>query len=159
MQASLELIEAFLATRRIAMVGISRNPADFSAKLFEEFCRQGYDMVPVNPGAGEIHARPCFARLQDVQPPVEAALLMTSPEVTETVVHDCAAAGINQVWMYRAGGKGAVNEQAIRFCGEHGIQVVAGECPFMFLPDTVGFHRFHGFLRKLTGRYPRRSAA
>ena len=159
MKTPLETIDAFLAAKRIAMVGISRDPADFSAKLFEEFCRHGYDMVPVNPNAGEIHGKQCFARLQDVQPPAEAAILMTSPEVTATVVHDCAEAGIDHVWMYRAGGKGAVNEQAIQFCGEHGIQVVAGECPFMFLPDTTGFHRLHGFLMKITGRYPRRSAA
>jgi predicted CoA-binding protein len=94
MQASLETIQNFLAHKRIAMVGISRNPSDFSGKLFEEFCRHGYDMVPVNPNATQIHARRCFARLQDVQPPVEAVLLMTSPEVSDTVVGDCADAGV-----------------------------------------------------------------
>jgi predicted CoA-binding protein len=159
MRTSLDTIRNFLSHKRIAMVGISRNPQDFSAKLFEEFCRHGYDMVPVNPAALEIHARPCFACLQDVQPPIHAALMMTAPAVTETVVHDCAEAGINIVWMYRAAGKGAVSDQAIRLCREHGIQVIPGECPFMFLPETAGFHRFHGFVRKITGRYPRPTAA
>ncbi len=159
METSLRTIQDFLAHKRIAMVGISRNPADFSAKLFEEFCRQGYDMVPVNPGAQEIHARRSFARLQDVQPPVEAALLMTSPEVTEAVVRDCAQAGIQSVWMYRSHGKGAISAQAVQFCREQGITVVPGECPFMFLPETGAVHRFHGFVRKITGRYPRESAA
>jgi uncharacterized protein len=159
MRASLETIYDFLASKRIAMVGISRNPADFSAKLFEEFCRQGYDMVPVNPAAAEIHAKKCFPRLQDVEPPVDAAILMTSAEVTDAVVRDCAEAGIGRIWMYRAGGKGAVSPRAVQFCQERGIRVVAGECPFMFLPEVAAFHRFHGFLRKITGRYPHRSAA
>src|SRR5579864_3899245 len=95
--ASLEIIENFLAQKRIAMVGISRDPASDSAKLFEELCRRGYDMVPVNPNTAEVQGHRCFARVQDIQPPVEAALLMTTPEVTETVAHDCAQAGIRRV--------------------------------------------------------------
>jgi predicted CoA-binding protein len=154
---TLKTIEDFLSQKRIAMVGISRDPASDSGKLFEELCRRGYDIVPVNPNASEVQGRRCFARVQDIQPPVEAALLMTSPEATETVVHDCAETGIRRVWMYRGTGKGSVSAKAIAFCQERGIQVVPGECPFMFLPDTAGFHRFHGFVRKITGRYPRRT--
>jgi predicted CoA-binding protein len=97
--------------------------------------------------------------VQDIQPPVEAALLMTSPEATETVVSDCAEAGIRRVWMYRAGGKGAVSAKAVAFCRERGMQLVPGQCPFMFLPDAAGVHRLHGFVRKIMGRYPRRTAA
>ena len=46
---SLEIINDFLAQKRIAMVGISREPRNFSVSLFQELCRRGYDMVPVNP--------------------------------------------------------------------------------------------------------------
>ena len=152
---SLETIEDFLSQKRIAMVGISREPKDFSITLFEELCRRGYDVVPVNPSVSEVQGRRCFARVQDVQPPVDAALLMTSPEVTNAVVKDCAEAGIRRVWMYRAGGKGAVSPKAIQFCREHDIQVVPGQCPFMFWRDAGTGHRLHGFIRKITGRYPR----
>jgi uncharacterized protein len=154
-RASLEIIEEFLSQKRFAMAGISRDPANLSVKLFEEFCRRGYDVVPVNPNAADVQGKRCFARVQDIRPPVEAALLMTAPEVTETVVHDCAEAGIRRVWMYRGTGQGSVSSKAMAFCQERGIEVVPGECPFMFLPDTAGFHRFHGFIRKITGRYPR----
>ena len=69
---SLETIEDFLAQKRIAMAGISRDPANFSVKLFEELCRRGYDVVPVNPNTSEVQGRPWFARVQDIQPPVDA---------------------------------------------------------------------------------------
>ncbi|MGC2446005.1 MAG: CoA-binding protein, partial [Candidatus Sulfotelmatobacter sp.] len=98
----------------------------------------------------------CFARVQDIQPPVEGALLMTSPAVTETVVADCAEAGVRRVWMYRAGGDGAVNDTAVDFCRQHGIEIVPGECPFMFLPGN-GFHAIHGLIRKITGQFPKRT--
>jgi hypothetical protein len=155
--ASLETIQDFLAQNRIALVGVSRDPASDSVKLFAELCRRGYDVVPVNPTLQEVQGRPCFARVQDIQPPVEAVLVMTSPQATETVVHDCAEAGVRRVWMYRATGKGSVNAQAVAFCQEQGIHVVPGQCPFMFLPGAAGVHRFHGFVRKILGRYPHRA--
>jgi len=155
MHTSLEVVEEFLAHKRMAMAGVSRDPKNFSAHLFQELYRHGYDVVPVNPRANEIYGRKCFARMQDIQPPVEAALLMTSPETTETVVHDCAEAGINLVWMHRAGGTGAVSDKAVQFCRQVGIQVIPGECPLMFLPGAGTIHRFHGWIRKITGRYPK----
>jgi len=140
-------------------VGISREPKDFSVMLFEELCRRGYDVVPVNPNLPEVLGRRCYRDVQEIQPPVDAALLMTSPAVTETVVVDCAEAGIRRVWMYRAGGQGgAVSAKAVEFCREHGVQVVPGECPYMFLP-AAGLHRIHGFIRKITGHYPRHAGA
>jgi predicted CoA-binding protein len=151
---SLETIEDFLAQKRIAMVGISRERRSFSVLLFEELCRRGYDVIPVNPSIPNVLGRRCYASLQDIQPPVEAALLMTSPTVTDTVVSDCAKAGIRRVWMYRAAGSGAVSPKAVAFCQDHEIKVVPGERPFMFLPAAGGIHRIHGFVRKITGRYP-----
>ncbi len=152
---SLDVIEDFLDQKRIAMVGLSREPRSFSMMLFEEFRHRGYDMVPVNPRASEIKGLRCFARIQDIQPPVEAVLLMTAPDATDAVITDCAEAGVRRVWMYRATGKGAVSSKAVAFCRENGIAVVEGECPFMFLPATGGIHRFHGLIRKITGHYPR----
>jgi len=156
--SSLDIIEDFLAQKRIAMVGLSRDPKHFSVSLYQELRKQGYEVIPVNPQAKEVLGQPCFARVQDVQPPVTGALLMTPPDVTESVVADCAAAGIPRVWMYRAGGRGAVSLKAVAFCEEHGIQVVPGQCPFMFLPSGA-IHRVHGFVRKITGRYPKRQEA
>src|SRR5690349_258401 len=99
---AMQRIQEFLGQKRLAIVGVSKQPKDFSRSLFREFQRRGYDAVPVNPDATEIEGRPCFARVQDIQPPVTAALLMTSPAATDQVVLDCAAAGVRQVWMYRA---------------------------------------------------------
>jgi predicted CoA-binding protein len=147
-------IQDFLGQRRFAVVGVSQKPKDFSRALFHEFLERGYDAVPVNPAAQEIEGRRCFARMQEISPPVDAVLLMTSPAVTDAVVRDCAAAGVKRVWMYRAVGKGAVSDDAVAFCRLNGISVIPGECPFMFLPGGSWFHRFHGFVRHIAGAYP-----
>jgi hypothetical protein len=158
-RTSLDNIEDFLAQKRIAMVGISHDTKSFSSILFKELLRRGYDVVPVNPNLHQVLGRKCFAQVQDIEPPVDAALLMTSPSVTEGIVQDCAEAGIRRIWMYRAGGQGAVSDHAIEVCRERGIRVVPGECPLMFLPQSGGIHLLHGLFRRLTGRYPRHSHA
>jgi predicted CoA-binding protein len=118
--ASKQAIDSFLSCRRIAVVGVSRGPKDFS----------------------------------EVQPPPEAALLMTPPAATDQVVRECAEAGVKRVWMHRGGGAGAVSPEAVVFCRERGIEVVDGECPFMFLPGTSWFHGVHRFFKRLGGRLP-----
>jgi predicted CoA-binding protein len=156
---SLNTIETFLSQNRIAMVGISRERQHISTLLFEEFCRHGYEVLPVNPHASEIMGRRCFARVQDIQPAPDAALLLTPPAVTNSVVRDCAEAGIKRIWMHRGSGQGSVSAEAVEFCRAHGIELVPGQCPFMFLPPVRSVHRFHRFFSKITGHYPRRLQA
>lgn len=154
MPTTLADVREFLAQRRIALVGLSREPKDFSRMLFREMCNRGYDMVPVNPATGELESRRCFARVQEIDPPAEGVLVMTAPQDTERVVRDCAEAGVRRVWMHRGGGQGAVSKEAADFCRKNGIRLVEGYCPFMFFPKTAFIHRVHRFLVKLLGGYP-----
>ena len=147
-------IEDFLSRKRLAMVGVSHDPKDFSRSLFAEFSRRGYEMVPVNPNLTEVGGARCFARLQDVRPPVAGVLVMTAADKSEAVVHDADEAGISRVWLYRAAGAGAVSEAAVNYCQARGMHLVSGYCPYMFLPNSAFFHRFHGFCMKVAGKYP-----
>jgi uncharacterized protein len=151
----LATIREFLSQKRIAIAGVSRRANDFSRMLLREFRDRGYDVVVVNPSATAIDGVPSYARVQDIQPVVENVLLMTPPAATGTVARDCAAAGVKRIWMYRAGGTGAVSAEAVAFCRERGIAVIPGECPMMFLPGGSWVHRAHGWVRKIGGRYPR----
>jgi len=147
-------IDEFLGLKRIAAIGVSSNPKDFTRSLFRELKNRGYDLVPVHPRATEIEGIPAVAHVADAAPAVEGALLLTKPAVTAEIVHECHQAGVRHVWMYRATGAGAVNRDAIDFCSQNHMSVVEGECPYMFLPQTGFPHRVHGFCRKLLGRYP-----
>ena len=148
-------ISDFLSRRRLAVVDVSRNPRDFTRILFREFRKRGYDAIPVHPGVAEIEGCPCFARLSEISLPVDAALLLTRPEVTDQVVRDGAQAGVTRVWMHRATGPGAVSLQAVAFCQAKGMSVVAGECPLMFLPGAGLPHCLHRLFRRITGGLPR----
>ena len=146
---SRKAIDEFLAQKRLAVVGVSRTARDYSRLVFREFRTRGYQAVPVNPNAAEVEGERCYPRVGEIDPPVEAALLLTPPAASGAALADCARAGIRRVWMYRPAGAAAT-----AFCREHGITLIAGRCPLMFLSNAGGIHRFHGFLLKIAGRYP-----
>jgi predicted CoA-binding protein len=145
--STLEEARRFLGARRIALVGLSRNPKDFSRGVLRALAERGYDVVGVNPEPPPGDGLRWFTRVQDVTPPPEAALLLTPPGQTERVLRDCDAAGVRRVWLHRGAGAGAESPQALAFCREHGIEAVHGLCPFMALPGAGLGHRVHAFVR------------
>jgi uncharacterized protein len=155
MATSRRQIDDFLALKRIAVVGVSRNPKETSYALWQELRQRRYDAIPVNPATTEIDGKPCYPSVRDIEPPVEGALIMTTSAVAEHVLEDCAVAGIHQVWLYGGLGGGATSAASVATADRLGLNAVAGHCPYMFLPGTPMFHSFHGLGKKLTGSYPK----
>ncbi len=153
-KTTLRQIDEFLGLKRIALVGVSRNPKEFSAALWNEFRQRRFDAVPVNPAATELDGKPCYPTVQAIQPPVEGVLIMTPPSESEKVVRDCAAAGVKRVWLYGGATRGSFSAAALKAAEENGIDVIYGQCPYMFFQDTPVFHRWHAGWKKLTGKYP-----
>jgi predicted CoA-binding protein len=149
-----ERINNFLAQKRIAMIGVSRNPRDFSRHLFHDMKNRGYEMIPVNPNAAEIEGEACYAHVSDIPGGVTAALLMTSAAEANQVVNECIDAGVEQIWFFRATGDGALSRSAVQQCETYGLEIVPGECPYMFLPNAGFPHNVHGWVHTaLSSRY------
>lgn len=146
------VIDRFLAGRRLAVVGVSRNPQDFSRAVMKELRAKGYEVVPVRPDQDEIDGLKTYPRVQAIPGEVDGAIVLTSPAVAEQIVRDCAEARIPRVWLHRGAGQGAVSEAAVALCREKGIEVVPGECPLMFVGGSV--HDTHRAMRRLTGSLP-----
>ena len=155
MEARMEDVREFLAQKRFAFVGVSRQPRDFSRMLFREFQKRQFQPVPVHPQASEIEGVKCFARVADIEPPVDSVLLMTPAAANANLAQECAAAGIKRVWFYRGGLAGAASATALQICEANGMRAIPGEGPFMFFEGTSWLHRFHGLVKKITGAYPR----
>lgn len=148
-------IDEFLAYKRIAIAGASRDPKHFSRTVMDEFVKRGYDVAPVNPNADEIGGLKCWRTVGEVDPAPEGVLVMTSTKDACEIVRGSAERGVKLVWLYKAVGGGAVSPEAVEACDQLGVRVIAGECPFMFFPNTAWFHRIHAGWRTLTGTMPR----
>ncbi len=53
-------IDDFLALKRIAFVGVSHNPKEFSYALWQEFRQRRYEAIPVNPNVAVLDGQTCL---------------------------------------------------------------------------------------------------
>lgn len=144
-------IDDFLAQKRIAMVGVSRNPKRFSNIVYRALKEKGYEMYPVNPHAEMAEGDRCYPSVEQLPGPVDGAIVMLPPESTLEVMRGCAAAGIPRVWL----GNGAVSPDAVKYGRGQGISVVDGACPMMFAEPVSFGHACHRFVKKITGSLPK----
>lgn len=149
---SMEIIEDFLAQHRIAFVGASHDPKEFSATVYRELKARGYELHPVNPHATEIEGDPCVATVDELPDGIDGAIVMVPADASAGVVEACIGRGIPRVWLHKGGGPSSVSDEAVALCREHGIEVVDGACPMMFAEPVGWFHRIHRAERKLTGQ-------
>lgn len=151
-----EAASEFLASKRIAVTGVSRHPEDHgSNNVYKRLRERGYDVFAVNPNADRVEGDKAYADLSSIPGGVDAVVIGTGPDKAEATVRECAQLGIKHVWMHRGPGAGSVSPAATAFGREHGISVIPGGCPLMFQPISDGGHRAMRFVFSLTGAVPK----
>ena len=151
-----EAVREFLAHERIAVAGVSRTETTEAANaIYRKLRDSGYKVFAVNPHAEAVEGDSCYPDLAGIPGGVGAVVVVTRPDVTPGVVRQCVDLGIGHVWMHRSFGPGSVADEAVALCREHGITVIPGGCPMMFLSPVDLGHRCMRWLLSLTGGLPR----
>jgi uncharacterized protein len=150
------LTSEFLALKRIAVAGVSREPATHGANVvYRRFKERGYAVFPVNPNAERVEGDTCYPDLRSIPDGVEGVVIGTPASATGSVVRECKELGIKFVWMHQGPAPGSVSLEAVRYCRENGIAVIPGGCPCMFGATSDGAHKAMRFILQLTGAVPR----
>lgn len=145
------VVDNFVAQKTLAVVGVSRDPKKFGNAAYRELKAKGYRVFPINRNIDSIEGDRCYANLIALPEKVEGVLIVVPPRETEQVVHEVDAAGIKRVWMQQ----GSESDTAVRFCQEHGISEVHGECIMMFAQPVQSVHRWHRGAWRLFGKLPK----
>jgi len=130
-----EAAQEFLAQKRIAVAGVSRDHSRHPVGnlIYRRLKKSGHDVFAVNPHMQSFEGDRCYADLQSIPGGVDGVVIITRPEATEQIVRDCSDAGVRRVWMHQGAGKGSsVSPRAVAYCREHDISVIAGACPMMY---------------------------
>jgi uncharacterized protein len=147
----------FMAQKRVAVTGVSRNAQGHGSNVVYQRLRQrGYEAFAVNPNADRVEGDPCYRDLKSIPGGVDWVVIGTKPETADTTMRECADLGIRHVWMHRAFGTGSVSDEAARYGRDHGITVIDGGCPCMFNPAADPGHKMMRYVCSLTGKVPRR---
>jgi len=137
-----EAAAAFLANKRIAVTGVSRNAKDHGANtVFKRLRDRGYEVFAVNPNADQVEGARSYHDLKSIPGSVGAVVIATARDKADSTVRECAELGIKHVWMHRSYGPGSVSDTATTYGREHGITVIDGGCPLMFDPTADFGHK------------------
>jgi predicted CoA-binding protein len=150
-----DAVTRFLDHRRIAVTGVSRNPAGHGANaVYQRLRDRGYQVFAINPNAERVEGDVCYPDLRSVPGGVEAVVIATRPETAEATVHECVELGIIDVWMHRGPGAGSVSAAATDYGRRNGVTVIDGGCPLMYGPTADLGHKVMRHL--LTRSLPKR---
>ena len=147
--------DEFLAQKRIAVAGVSRDTKQPANLIFRRLRDTGHEVFAVNPKAEEVEGVRAYARVTEIPAPVDGVVVVTPADAARDVAADCAAAGVPRVWLHRGVGPGSVSDDAVAFCREHGIEVIAGGCPNMFGATSDPGHKCLKVMLRMGGKLPK----
>ena len=151
------LVQDFLAQKKIAVVGVSDKRETGCNLAYNKFKDNGYQVFPVNPRISEFDGVPCYPDLKSIPEKPDAVFILTSPKVTDEIVQQCVDLGIKHIWMHcmmgtkpgLAQSMTSVSQDAVQVCRDNGIQVIPGSCPNQFLKPDFG----HNLMRGMFGLF------
>ena len=150
-------VHDFLAQKRIAVAGVSRDNSHHPAAnlIYRRLKATGHDVVALNPHMQTFDGDRCYPDLQSIPGSVNGVVIVTRPDTTQRIVHDCTDAGVTRVWMHQSLGKGSsVSSAAVQYCRQHNISVIAGGCPMMYGDGVDVGHACMRWILRLTGGLP-----
>ncbi len=110
--------------RTIAVVGLSNKRYRPSYGVSEYMQRNGYRIIPVNPGVDEVLGEKSYPNLDAVPERIDIVDVFRRPEMVPEIVEAAIRVGAQAVWMQ----EGMIHEDAANRARSAGLAVVKDRC-------------------------------
>ena len=131
MNSTVSRLEQIFHPRSVSIVGASSREGSFGRMFLEGLIRIGFrEIYPVHPRETELLGLKAYQSIKDIPHDVDLAILMTPPDSTLQVVHDCAEKGMKGIIVFTAGfgEKGAegkkIEQEICRVARSKNVRVV-----------------------------------
>lgn len=114
-----------LNANRVAIVGLSSNPARPSHGVASYLKAVGYEVIPVNPSETTILGLPCYPSLKAIPDQVDWVDVFRQSDAVMPIAEDAITIGAKGLWLQL----GVVNEAALTLARDAGLACVADLCP------------------------------
>jgi uncharacterized protein len=151
METELNNIKKFLDYNNFVLYGVSDKKEKFGNEILRHLVKRGKKIFPVHPALSGVQGINCYSDINSIKEDIDAAIIVLSPENTEKVLPDILIAGIKNIWIQQR----SESDNAIKFCEENGISLIHGQCLLMFSEPVTFIHRFHRWINKAIGKYPK----
>lgn len=118
------LVRRFLTVTRMAVVGVSDDPARPSRQIARYLISRNREVIPVNPNLQTIFDRKCYASLAEIPEPPALAVVFRKADDCPAVMRDAIKAGVQGVWLQT----GIVSQASRDLARDHGIDFIEDRC-------------------------------
>lgn len=119
-----DLREIIERSQRIAVVGLSSNPARPSNGVALFLKANGFDIVPVNPNETAVFGAPAVAGLAQIEGPVDMVNVFRRPEYCADIARAAVEIGAGVLWLQQ----GIRNDEAMAIAEAGGLTAVQDRC-------------------------------
>ncbi|HEV8606339.1 MAG TPA: CoA-binding protein [Tepidisphaeraceae bacterium] len=117
-------IERMLSARRLAIVGLSDDPARTSNQVGAYLQAAGYKIIPINPNCKTALGEPSLISLAELREPPDLVLVFRRSEYTPQIAEEAAAAHAKGLWLQT----GIRNPHARRTAENSGMDYIEDRC-------------------------------
>lgn len=142
------LIEQFVTSKRIAVVGMSRSGKKFGNMAAKELKMKGYEVYPVHPEATEIDGFACSPSLSSLNGKIDAVWISVPAAKVSPVLNEASEIGLKNIWLQQ----GAWSDEVQKTIDQLGLPVVSKKCIMMYAPPVKSVHKFHRTITGIFGR-------
>ena len=142
-------IQDFISSKKVAIVGASRQGKKFGNSAAKELQARGYRTFYIHPEAETIDDQPCYPNLDAVKDQAEVVWISVSADRGADILRQAAGAGYDKVWLQQ----GADSPELLELGKELGLKLVTGKCILMYAEPVRSIHKFHQVVAKQIGQY------
>lgn len=122
-----EILEILHRASRVAVVGMSRDPAKAARRVPSYLAANGFDVIPINPNATRILGKPVRPSLADVPEAVDIVILFRPSDQVGPFMREAAARPERPVIWLQEGIRSDDDANALRAAG---LTVIQDLCIF-----------------------------
>jgi acetyltransferase len=127
----------------VALVGASERDGSLGTVVLKNLVDAGFEgpIYAVNPRYETVQGRKCYSSVQDIEQPVDLAVVVTPADAVPDVLDDCGASGVSAAVILSAGFReagedGLTLEQAVLDTARrHRIRFIGPNCLGIMRPD------------------------
>jgi uncharacterized protein len=110
--------------KTVAVVGLSSDPTRASHHVADYLKKQGFRIIPVNPGEKEVLGEKSYPDLASIPEKVDVVDIFRKSEQAAAIVNDAIKIGAKAVWMQ----EGVIDEAAAAAARQAGLKAVVDRC-------------------------------
>jgi predicted CoA-binding protein len=122
-----DIKELLIKSKKIAVVGCSRDPKKAAHRVPKYMKEQGYEIIPINPFIDEILGIKTRKSLSELENPVDIVNIFRPSNECLQVVKESIEIKPKAVWMQL----GIENKEAAKLAENHGMSVVENKCIYI----------------------------